>query len=103
MVIVVLSTPCSWQDGERSYNMPRAERVDTPWTITTRSINALIDGRSYNRCIELKDVDVEWGCTDCPLECFEDMVGKAVEIWRKVLRERGIDGLLEVYGIRVWE
>ena len=71
--------------------------------ITTRSVNALIDGRSFDRCVELRYADVDWGCTNCPLDCIEDLEGKAAETWHRTLRERGIDGLLEVYGIRVWE
>ncbi len=72
--------------------------------VTTQSLNDYIGKHPDGRCPELRHYDVEWGCSDCPLAvCFEDLVGKAVEAWGKVLRERGIDGLLEVYGIRVWE
>ncbi len=71
--------------------------------VTTQSLNDYIGKHPDGRCPELKDADVDWGCTDCPLDCIEDMECKAAEAWHRTLRERGIDGLLEVYGIRVWE
>ncbi len=74
--------------------------------VTTQSLNDYIGKHSEKRCPELRHYDVEWGCSDCPFEewgCVENISGKAKEAWHRTLRERGIDGLLEVYGIRVWE
>lgn len=92
---------------ERTMTSTRAQRVGRTWggAVTERTVNEIID-KQRPRCPELRHYDVEWGCTDCPLEswgCIENLTGTDIEAWHRTLRERGIDGLLEVYGIRVWE